>query len=78
MEHLIDNFFDEVEARLNSEDEENFAMFLADVEGEEHTRIKANVIALAAFLVKNEQVRVFISTASTIAEQYVEHESEVE
>lgn len=78
MEHLIDNFFDEVEARLNSEDEENFAMFLADVEGEEHTRIKANVIALAAFLVKNEQVRDFISTASTIAEQYVEHESEVE
>lgn len=78
MEHLIDNFFDEVEARLNSEDEENFALFLADVEGEEHTRIKANVIALAAFLVKNEQVRDFISTASTIAEQYVEHESEVE
>lgn len=78
MEHLIDNFFDEVEARLNSEDEENFALFLADVEGKEHTRIKAHVIALAAFLVKNEQVRDFISTASTIAEQYVEYESEVE
>lgn len=78
MEHLIDNFFDEVEARLNSEEEENFALFLADVEGEEHTRIKANVIALAAFLVKNEPVRDFISTASIIAEQYVEHESEVE
>lgn len=78
MEYLIDNFFDEVETRLNSEDEENFALFIADVEGEEHTRIKANVIALAAFLVKNEQVRDFISTASTIAEQYVEHESEVE
>lgn len=78
MEHLINNFFDEVEARLNSDDEENFALFLADVEGEEHTRIKANIIALAAFLVKNEQVRDFISTASTIAESYVEHESEVD
>ncbi|WP_422404536.1 hypothetical protein [Mammaliicoccus sp. JADD-157] len=78
MEHLIDNFFDEVEARLNSEDEENFALFLADVEGEEHARVKASVIALAAFLVKHDQARELLSTASTIAEQYVEHESEVE
>lgn len=78
MEHLIDNFFDEVEARLDSEDEENFALFLADVEGEEHTRVKANIFALSAFLVNNEQVRNFLRMATDVAEKYVEHESEVE
>lgn len=78
MEHLIDNFFDEVEARLNSEDEENFALFIADVEGEEHTRIKANIFALSAFLVNNEQVRNLLRMATDVAEKYVEHESEVE
>ena len=78
MEHLIDKFFDEVEERLDSDDEENFAVFVADVEGKEHTRIKANIFALAAFLVKNDQVRELFSTASTIAEQYIEHESEDE
>ncbi|PTJ54218.1 hypothetical protein [Mammaliicoccus sciuri] len=76
MEHLIDNFFDEVEERLDSEVEENFALFIADVGGAEHVRIKASVIALSAFLVKNDQVRELFRMASTIAEQYVEHELE--
>lgn len=76
MEHLIDNFFDEVKARLNSEDEENFALFLADIEGEEHARVEASVLALAAFLVKYDKARELLSMASTIAEQYAEHETE--
>ena len=76
MEHLINNFFDEVKARLNNEDDENFALFLADIEGEEHARVEASVLALAAFLVKHDQARELLSLASTIAEKYVEHETE--
>lgn len=78
MDHLIDKFFNEVKARLNNEDEENFALFLADIEGEQHARVEASVLALAAFLVKHDQARELFSLASTIAEKYVELELEDE